>query len=359
LAGDYYIVLAVEADIHTEEAGNDQQVEDELLLLAVHNICDELCNKFGGSVVFQSNNERVVAILSGEDREELLGNSMSLSEDIRQKVEKYLWSTVTIGVGKICSDLKEISDSYKSAVSALDYRLLIGKNHVINICDMENSIHKHSFEKREYEKKLISFIKTGAPEAIGETVSTIINSLKGCYPQIQRYYIHIQQILVSIIDVLNELGYDEEEVFGERNLLGEIYSYQTLSEIEQWLKEVCRIATVFIRDKRTDFYQVQALKAQQYIDENFSKENISLNSVCKYLLISPSYFSLIFKKETGCTFVEILTKVRIEKAKELLAATSLKTYEIAEKVGYNDPHYFSAIFKKVTGLTPTEYRDKV
>ena len=71
--------------------------------------------------------------------------------------------------------------------------------------------------------------------------------------------------------------------------------------------------------------------------------------------MSTSYFSSVFKTYTGETFIEALTKKRIEKAKGLLLNTSKKTYEIAQEVGYSDPHYFSATFKKMTGFTPKEY----
>ena len=83
-----------------------------------------------------------------------------------------------------------------------------------------------------------------------------------------------------------------------------------------------------------------------------SKEEIM---VCAHLCMSTSYFSTIFKNATGETFIEALTRVRMEKAKKLLESTSMKSYEVALSVGYNDPHYFSSTFKKHMGMTPTEY----
>ena len=75
----------------------------------------------------------------------------------------------------------------------------------------------------------------------------------------------------------------------------------------------------------------------------------------KTRLTGPVRFSSVFKNHTGETFIEALTKKRIEKAKILLEQGNRKTYEIAEAVGYSDAHYFSLIFKKTTGKTPTEY----
>ena len=89
--------------------------------------------------------------------------------------------------------------------------------------------------------------------------------------------------------------------------------------------------------------------------KNYGNPSLSLNDVCEHLNISTSRFSSVFKEATGKTFTEALNGIRMDRAKQLLRETSLKNYEIAEKVGFSDPHYFSIAFKKSTGLTPKEY----
>jgi two-component system response regulator YesN len=79
--------------------------------------------------------------------------------------------------------------------------------------------------------------------------------------------------------------------------------------------------------------------------------------VASYVGISPNHLSTVFSQETGENFIEYLTRVRIERAKNLLSATSMKSADIAFETGFNDPHYFSFIFKKNTGLSPREYRN--
>ena len=97
--------------------------------------------------------------------------------------------------------------------------------------------------------------------------------------------------------------------------------------------------------------------AKQYLAEHFESNDVSLNTIAAQVGVSSSYFSSIFKQETGQSFVEYLTKLRIDKACELLRCTTLRTAEIGERVGYNDPHYFSATFKKVTGVSPKDYKN--
>jgi two-component system response regulator YesN len=98
--------------------------------------------------------------------------------------------------------------------------------------------------------------------------------------------------------------------------------------------------------------------AVEFIEKNYMADKISLNTVSASVNMSPSYFSAVFSREVGKTFVEYLTQRRMKKAKELLICTSKKTSEVGFEVGYKDPHYFSYIFKKTEGCSPTEYRQR-
>ena len=85
---------------------------------------------------------------------------------------------------------------------------------------------------------------------------------------------------------------------------------------------------------------------------------LSPNEVAARANLSASHFSAVFSQETHQTFKEHLTEVRINKAKELLRMTTLRSADIAYQVGYNDPHYFSSLFKKKIGLSPIQFRSQ-
>lgn len=98
-------------------------------------------------------------------------------------------------------------------------------------------------------------------------------------------------------------------------------------------------------------------KAIQIIDAEYADEMLTLVSLSERLHISSNYLSATIKKNTGETFISLLTKKRMEKAKEYLLCTSFKIQEIAGRCGYSDQHYFSYCFKKYYGKSPNKMRE--
>lgn len=100
------------------------------------------------------------------------------------------------------------------------------------------------------------------------------------------------------------------------------------------------------------------LNAMKYIDNNYSSE-IALEDIAREVAVTPNYFSRLFKEETGENYIEYLTKVRINKAKQLMENTNISIKEICYMIGYNDPNYFSRLFKKIEKISPTDYMNSI
>ena len=102
-------------------------------------------------------------------------------------------------------------------------------------------------------------------------------------------------------------------------------------------------------------YSLHIKKAIDYMDSRY-EENITLDDVADYINLNKSYFSSLFKKETGKTFTEFLNEIRIEKSKELLLEDKNSILDIALAVGFNNQNYYNIIFKKITKQTPSEFK---
>ena len=155
---------------------------------------------------------------------------------------------------------------------------------------------------------------------------------------------------------VENLGMEQKEYLGNLSCLGMVGQQISIDDLKRYLSDIL-LQAIRLRDRVTGSqYKVQLKQAIRYIDEHYRSEDISLNRVAKEVDLSPNYLSAVFSQEMGTTFVEYLTAKRMEKARELLRASDLRSGEIAAAVGYKDSHYFSFLFKKTQGCTPRDYR---
>ena len=207
-------------------------------------------------------------------------------------------------------------------------------------------------------KMLENFLKTGTYEEAEPFMEGVFASIgeKNLGSYLFLTYLSMD-LYFSMVRYLKELGrrVDEiDETCGDINTLlkSQVTVDQARDYLTRYLKEL-----ILKRDHNAKKRYGRILaEAVAYIDENFEREDISLNRVAQTIGMSPNHFSSIFSQEMGETFIEYLIGRRMERAKELLRTTQMRSSEIAYQVGYRDPHYFSSTFKKMQGMTPREYR---
>lgn len=164
-------------------------------------------------------------------------------------------------------------------------------------------------------------------------------------------------IYIVIMSFCEKMGISDEEYQRDaENFKAAIQSIHTAEEMKEYMQRFLSRA-LELRDMVSGRRYSDIIEAaKERIEDTYMSEEISLNTVAASVGMSPSYFSSIFSREMGKTFVEYLTQIRMEKAKELLMCSSMKTSEIGYEVGYKDPHYFSYLFKKIQGCSPKDYR---
>jgi len=142
------------------------------------------------------------------------------------------------------------------------------------------------------------------------------------------------------------------------------YTLAGLSAINRESKDAIRSAVNelekagYIRRRQTDSAGQTVEAAKEYIRQHYAESDLSVEKLCAYLHLSSTYFSTLFKRETGTSFTAYVTTVRMEAAAEAIRGTEEKTYLIAQRCGYEDPNYFSYVFKRHFGVTPTKYRSE-
>ena len=149
-----------------------------------------------------------------------------------------------------------------------------------------------------------------------------------------------------------EISHVLSNFMGVRTVWGVSSVFQSFTELPDKYQECCQK----MQDERVDL-SVEIFEAVRYIEENLT-QRLTLNQVASSINLSPNYLSSLFKKELGVGFVDYITEKRVERAKELLENTGLRTYEVAQQAGFVDESYFSKTFKRLTGKRPSAFRKR-
>ncbi len=358
-----FAVLLIELDHYRELFERNNIKEVELYKFAVANMAQELMDACYNCETFRVDDNRIVLLINYRNDLSLNENKTRISdvaERIRESVEKHLDITVTLGIGGLYEDIKDIYYSFMEAKEAITYRIVLGHNRVICAQDIRINHHQSFHYPIQLENEILSYIKIGVYKQIPDCLDKFIESLIN-QKDISPFY--IKKILRNFVGLISRMTLElpentEMSHIRNHDFIAEFEKYKTVDEIRSWLNKIlCEIAQTVGNMKKSQL-EKDIDKAKLYIHQHFN-EDISLQTVSEHVCLSPTYFSAVFKELVGETFIEYLIKARVEKAKELLATGQYKIYEIANRVGYEDRRYFSEVFKKHTGLNPAEYMEKL
>lgn len=349
-----YRVAVFDIDIYSEmyQLDMEKQQESALMAFVLFNVSDEIVSRDNTGIAYQEGNNRVCVLFQGHysQDENLI---IQMCREIQEKVKEVIGMEVSICAGNWVKHPEELIFSYNNAAQAIQHRYLLGGELLL---DMEKIVSGQSISIHDSLEELTDALKTGKKESMDFILSKLESEIKGAMVEKSRACLYMQQIVRSVRGVYEMLEGDYEKLLQKQDtLLHSIAEEKTFEKAMGIVKEYAKQAFDELLNLNSSSGQRQAMMAIDYIQNNYMDPDLSLNSLCSYLCISTSHFSTIFKEVTGETFMEVLIRTRMQKAKELLENTTMKNYEIAEKVGFSDPHYFGISFKKMTGKTPTEY----
>lgn len=311
--------------------------------------------------MFDRNMEGKALLFQADSQEELVAmedKCMKQLEDIMISYEDIQYFGC---IGKAVQRLSELKISFANASRGFAHRYFVEENLIFDSNDITGYVQtKEVFDisnvdtKQIDRSKIKEFLKVGEKEEVEYFVEDFFKNLcKGALESsIFRQYITMD-VYFSVVDFVESMQMPREAIDSLDMDSGILNNARLAMEyISKILGQALDVREKSVSNKYGDVVE----EVKQYIEDNYHREELSLNLVSAHVNFSPNHLSMIFSQETGQTFIKYLTDYRMNKAKELLRCTGKKSSEIAQEIGYKDPHYFSYVFKKTQNVTPTQYR---
>lgn len=332
-------------------------LQKELVALSVMNLLKDKIEEYYRVSVFNSLvDDRILIIIAIDEKNKNI-DLIDLLRAICKESIRVLGVSISLGLGDKKNDILELSLSYQESLEAIGYKQIVGIGEAIYIKDVEpHSLGTLYFDEKE-DEEFSSSIKFGPIEKINTQIDNILYKLENSkvhFRQKQAYAFSVITVIIRLMQQyeISLVKFDS----GDSGYIDVINKLQNFEEFIVWLRDICIRLYTSMQEKRESNSKQVIAEAKMYIMENYDKEELSVDTVCKKLHLSTAYFSTLFKKEVGQTCIAYITDFRLKKAVELLNTTDDKTYMIANKVGYAEQNYFSYVFKKKYGVSPSKYR---
>lgn len=350
-----YHAVAVEIDNY--ESFRDEISEKKLQLykLGLRENINNILNKEKNGYYIEIGVNLSVIIMNKKSMHDVI----ELAEQIQKNIFNYFNINISFGISLLSSDIFRLNTFFEQAIYALRYKYYIGNGAIIYFGDINNEITKKYVDLFGNYSYIAHCVSVGNIEGANKGLSKLWQDVRisGSVDEKELRTIALQIILA----IQNELAINNltiESITCRDNFYENIIKADSVSQVDEIIKEIINAIVEHISTENSNNTTATIKKIYEFISINYSK-SISLEDLGKEFYMNPNYLCRLIKKKTGENFTDILTKTRIEKAKELIKSSNYKTYEVAEKVGINDSRYFSQMFKKIEGVTPSEYKNKV
>ena len=338
-----------------EDTQNMQPLNPGLLGISLKNLTQERLEGSGNYICI--NYLGTVVVIAGFKSTQEHKGFIARMDQICKLARKQYGLDTSAGIGRVYGNVRDIPRSFAEAREAVGYRILMPGDQAIYIDDVEPRNSEVLTIDEDLMRKLITEIKVGDAASLKEAVNEVTGHLKRLSASMPQLRLYCTEIIIELtrVAVTYRLEANWEST---KELLDKIDRFHSFDEIAEWLSELCGRLQEAIGAERLGATRLLGEKAEAFIREHYADSSLNVDMLCSHLGVGTTYFSTVFKKETGMNFVAYLTRVRMEEAVRLLQETDEKSYVIAGMVGYEEPTYFSYVFKKQFGTSPAKYRQK-
>jgi len=346
---DYQFFMMCVFDFDTMTEGDGEKYE-----LALSSIKKTIDEEFNGVYDYDMFNryEKFCFILKSNSPPDVSKLNLRF-EHVVQRIGRYSGMPVSVGVSGIYENNKNFAAMLKEAMRALRMRGVMGGSKVFFFKDIVPVSSKLAIDDKMI-RELSYMMHFQSPQECLERIDEIWAHFEGS--KVPPFYAS-----TNILNVLIKSCDDLEGLYslygGSDGLYTRLFELTNENEILSYLKELAQTIADINDGVITDNMENSLRKIVYYMEAHFCDPDISFELLARSVNFSVSYISVLLKKKLNTSFVKMLTSLRMEKAKVLLADPSLKIIDVAEQLGYSDSYYFSHCFKKYAGISPREFKN--
>ncbi len=350
LAGPLRTAVLEMDDLEWMQYGDTQSATGQKLEVLLQEINDVILGHDMG-YCFRLSRQRVAVVMHGQ------GMNDRIYEMFEEVISRLSFS-VTIGLGEPVQDVSQLPISYKQALEALDGKIFFGKGDLINYEDVRRA--PELSDAKTLDIRLDALFKAmSAYDLVGihDEIENLFQTESTLRSRFTIYNLAMY-IIFKLDHYLHTLDEDLFEMLEmELHSLDIVLKFEIMGDIRSWLvRKVFEISEKLRH--RENSKNSKLIREIMIILRERMQENITLKDIAQQFLFSPNYLGHLFKEEVGKSFSEILTGMRMERARELLKDPTLKIYEISNLVGYRYIPYFSRQFREAFGMTPMDFRKR-